>query len=484
MRQALHIFLKDSRQFRYPIGLLLAWTGLFAFSAGEPWPSDLPFEVVRLGHVGLIVQQLAPILFVGGWCCLVAQVVHADALSGERPFWLTRPYRRGSLAAAKALFVLAYVLVPFAVAQAVIVVSSGVPLGPVLTRLLWEQLLVAVIVVVPTAMVAAVTASLPQFVLALLLVAVAVFVPLTFGALDSWGPFDWVRNSVILGGSFVLGACVLVIQYARRRTARARVLGLGGVLALLVLILTLPWPAAHAFQARVANEWEGTLTAALAPPVPSATGMRPIGPRGLQLTFRFSGGPDGAAVVCEARQITLESANGRRWQSRTSRGVTLMTPESGCPVGLPVPASFLDAVGAEPVTLRAELYNTVFGPPRSVEVPLDTKVPTLTDFGACVASRRQGRFDPYVECRDAFREPRQLRWSAYTRRPGYSPFPADFRIYPVVRQWLPVTQPVIVTDPPSEGPKSVTLATRDPIAHVVSTVVAENLRLSDYEFRR
>src|SRR5262245_19425292 len=37
MRQAVHIFLKDSRQLRVPIALSLSWTTLFAATGVLPW---------------------------------------------------------------------------------------------------------------------------------------------------------------------------------------------------------------------------------------------------------------------------------------------------------------------------------------------------------------------------------------------------------------------------------------------------------------
>ena len=140
MREAVHIFLKDSRHLRLPIGLLLGWTAFLVLAGARPLPM-FQVEDQWTWLLAYYVPGLAPYACALGWGYLIAQVSHADALPGDRQFWLTRPYHRSSLAAAKALFVLAYITLPLAVAQIAIVMLRGLPLGPQLSGLVWDHLL-------------------------------------------------------------------------------------------------------------------------------------------------------------------------------------------------------------------------------------------------------------------------------------------------------------------------------------------------------
>jgi len=60
MRQALHIFLKDSRQLRYPIESLLAWTLAFVALGYEPWlrTGTLDSDVNFVRTVGTLLFPL------------------------------------------------------------------------------------------------------------------------------------------------------------------------------------------------------------------------------------------------------------------------------------------------------------------------------------------------------------------------------------------------------------------------------------------
>ena len=49
---------------------------------------------------------------------LIARLIHAETLPGDRQFWITRPYRWQSLLGAKVLFVLVFLNLPMTVADA------------------------------------------------------------------------------------------------------------------------------------------------------------------------------------------------------------------------------------------------------------------------------------------------------------------------------------------------------------------------------
>src|ERR1044071_985168 len=138
MRQAPHIFRKDVRYLWREICLVQAMAAIFAWSTPEA--------------IGLL---LFPAM---GY--LIARLVHAEALPGDRQFWITRPYRWQSLLAAKLLFILAFVNLPILLAQWRMVAAGGFPLAAYAPGMLWAQVLLILILSLPVAALAAVTRSI------------------------------------------------------------------------------------------------------------------------------------------------------------------------------------------------------------------------------------------------------------------------------------------------------------------------------------
>src|SRR6266536_3025901 len=103
MRQALHIFGKDVRYLWREICLVLGLAAIFAWT--NPW--------------------WMTILLLAAMSYLIARLIHAEAIPGDRQFWITRPYRWKSLLAAKLLFMLTFVNLPILLAQFGIVAAGG-----------------------------------------------------------------------------------------------------------------------------------------------------------------------------------------------------------------------------------------------------------------------------------------------------------------------------------------------------------------------
>jgi hypothetical protein len=146
MRQALHIFREDTRHLWCEIGLALLVTVLFTVS-------EIRHAIEGVGKSGYLGRYLLPL----AWWILIARVIHAEPLPGDRQFWLTRPYSRKSLLAAKALFILVWVNLPKLVADIVIVGAGAFSLRAELPGLLWSQVLLTAVFVLPMAALAAIT---------------------------------------------------------------------------------------------------------------------------------------------------------------------------------------------------------------------------------------------------------------------------------------------------------------------------------------
>src|SRR5882724_10800378 len=210
-QQALHIFRKDMRHLRFEIaGILLllivlvltgvqTWEGL---QARGGWNSDSegPLDV------------LLPI----AWSLLIARAIQTEALPGDRHFWLTRPYSRASLVLSKALFIGAFINLPFILAQATIVSLDGLPLFSNIDGLLWNQVLISVLLLLPVAAIAALTRNLAQFLPAVVLTAALLAGPVS--ERRSPGDLEWIRSSLGLSVAAVITAVVLWGQYRLRRS--------------------------------------------------------------------------------------------------------------------------------------------------------------------------------------------------------------------------------------------------------------------------
>src|SRR5579875_4566 len=119
MGQSLHIFRKDTRHLWPQIAVVLALTVAYA------WTQVL-FSPVFTDHLYLInrLASGAEIALPISWWILTAFLVHQENLLGDRQFWLTRPYRRTELFAAKILFLVAYVEVPLLLANCAILAAQ------------------------------------------------------------------------------------------------------------------------------------------------------------------------------------------------------------------------------------------------------------------------------------------------------------------------------------------------------------------------
>src|SRR3954447_19463806 len=100
MRQAIHIFRKDVRYVRNELCLVL---GLFAMYAWAATHTGFPMWAEVLCHIAAAY--------------LIARLIQAETLPGDKQFWLTRPYSRGSLITAKLLGILLLVNVPMFAAR-------------------------------------------------------------------------------------------------------------------------------------------------------------------------------------------------------------------------------------------------------------------------------------------------------------------------------------------------------------------------------
>ena len=460
MRQARHIFLKDVRYLRYQIILVLL------LALGLIWGG--PRQINGSGPIGILLIAAANFM--------IARLIHAEAIPGDRQFWVTRPYQWKSLLGAKLAFIFAFVQLPVLLAHLCVVLLSGFPLLSNVSGLLWTQLLITAFVSLPVAALAAMTGGLIQFVVAALtVIAVASgaysFLPF---ARANLGPVDWVRNSIVFLALLAIAISALYVQYRRRRTIVSRTFALSGLAIAALVYLSIPWPLAFAVQSRLSREPFDTkeLTISLDPSIRPRMG--PAGVRQLEVLIPITvrGVPSGVDFRADAVSVQLQSASGRSWKgdfyepagdSRTeSKERTVILRNTR-----PINDEEYEILRQGPVTARVALFLTAFGKPRTETIALQQRPVNVMDGLQCyeAASSRQGD----VFCRSAFRWPASLIdarvagsvASSFAQFISYSPFPANLSLQPVETRWASAytsTKPL--------DTREVTISLKEPVAHV------------------
>ena len=485
MREALHIFLKDSRYLRLPIVILVGWLALFVYANVTTLPVGTfgwPF-----GGPWYLFLQYSTFGFAVGWTYLIAQAIHADGPRGDHQFWLTRPYKRRNLLLAKTLFVLAYVTLPFALAQAAIVVLMGLPLGSHVPGVIVTQLMWLAVAFVPIAAAASMTSTLPQ-----LVIVVALGFPLfvAFRPFNALGSLSWVGTNLAIVAAAGVAILVIIHQVFRRRPTVSLLIGLAGILAVQGALTTVTWDSAYALQARVSTPVPVSVSGSLAPPDTDPTFNVDIDPAQYRLPFTFEGLAPDTLINCDGTQISLTTSSGERLTApvRPTNSRTATEASRGCSGIFTTSGAFRPFLDA-PITIDAVVYVTVFGDPQWTELGVNRPPILIPHAGLCQAVRREntaaGQFgSPYVgfECYRALRPNDALVTFAETRGgrsfdapfPDYSPWPGSLVIQPVTR--------MNATGANASG--TAWVATRTIRAHARIPVRREGVTLNDYRIRR
>jgi len=319
MKQILHIFWKDARRLWGEIFLSLAITACFVGGTVATLRNgDAPGGSVEV--LTLLLAMLVPV----GWWILATRVIHAERLVGDTQFWITRPYVWSNLLAAKALFLLAFLYLPFFIAQLVLLAEAGFPPQHYLAGILFNLLLLTGVCVLPLAAIATVTSSFARNTLTLLGILVG-FVAITGGGAilfgsQSDGPASHLGEYVCFTIAVVICCAAIVLQYARRRVwvARAVLLALPFVLGAALYL------ASRYDQARMDRVYSIAQSAtpirfSYVPGTNSSgnavsTTADPSVPVALDLSA--TGVAEGDAVIVDAVRADVTAPDGSRWTSQ------------------------------------------------------------------------------------------------------------------------------------------------------------------------
>jgi len=242
MKQIAAIFMKDARRFWPEIAVSLLLLALFVMVYPVTWQQNgMMAETFagsfRMGEGGRgFLAACLVVLVPISWLVLIARVVHCERLVGDTQFWLTRPYEWPKLLAAKALFLGAFLHLPFLLAQCVLLMEAGFNPVAYAAGLCLNLVLVTVILILPPVALSSLTRGFARLMLVLLGIVVIFVVVMVIGAylprVGNGGTPDLISGEIAFFVLLIGCAMVIWIMYARRRLRMGWLL-FGGSLLLL-----------------------------------------------------------------------------------------------------------------------------------------------------------------------------------------------------------------------------------------------------------
>jgi hypothetical protein len=387
MNQVLNIFRKDTRRFWPEILLSVVLTFAYAAASPNSWKA---FHDQNVQQRMMMITGALTFLMMTGWWLLIARVVHAETLVGDRQFWITRPYEWEKLLAAKVLFVAAWIGVPYLLAQFLVRAEAG--FSPIANApiLLLNLLMMSTAFLLPLFSVATVTANFARLTLTLL-ACLAILIGYTF--LTNGIPHGYIAsnpypNRVLYPLLFCGCAVAIALEYATRRVWASR-----AMLIVLPLLLALS-AAAHSRQSLVDRAYPRP-SAEVAPPVSFAltpSAARPIEARSyegwdyIDLPFRFSGVAEGYAVVTADMKFTLTAADGSQWTSPWQQTHDHIGPSGhGSILSLQMSPALYDRFKSGPVTLNITFALSHYQADTVTTMPFPTRDQVVPGVGTCTA---------------------------------------------------------------------------------------------------
>jgi hypothetical protein len=323
MSQIFHIFRKDVRHHWMEILLCQAALVAYCWDEVSHWGEGISY---RPKIQSIVIVVLLPLT----WGFLVFRVVQSETLVGDRQFWITRPYEWKRLLAEKILFVLVFLSCPLLIAGAALLIKAGFSPWPHMLGLLWMQLVMIELPMLPLMALAAVTRNLAQGLLALLAVVlymigmVALDSALTYLGFPS-GDLDVLQSIVVM----IVCVVAVGLQYTQRKTAQSRIWLAGGAFVAAILMPgngyyshgkdSYPLPAAGQIRSFHAEMDPVKLSAPKEPPEKNED-------VNFQIPLLTWGLPPDSLGSVRGVRITLEAPDGFRWNTGWRGRYLLLAP--------------------------------------------------------------------------------------------------------------------------------------------------------------
>jgi hypothetical protein len=388
--QILHIFKNDARHFWREITLTEALVVAYGWSQAIRFEeSGFSAFISGFSSSSLILAFLVPVSFI----FLILRAVHAECPVGDRQFWVTRPYDWRKLLAAKLLLLFTFINLPLFILQVFLLWRAGFWPPRYLLGLLGLQVLWIAFVFLPAATLAVVTASIGQFVLTVLgvllyLIAATVLV--------SKIPNIGVESAAGIPGSLSLDAVyaaffiVVLWQYARRRTARSRVVLLGLAAAVPLFFAATPYRTVIARLYPLPTSGQALpVRLAFDPAKPASLkgGYPEKNKVHIKLPLLVSGVAEGSMVSEAGRRESIEAPGGLRWESRWEDGHgSLLADRSHTSETIAIDKDFYERVKSVPVKIQITFALTLARATEVDHIVASAAPFTLPGDGRCLFS--------------------------------------------------------------------------------------------------
>jgi hypothetical protein len=412
MLQFFHILKKDIHCFRIEIAVVLlsalvsVWSGMVIGGVQQP-------------------MFLRLLLWVTG-TYLITGVIHAEAIPGDKLFWLTRPYHWKSLLAEKLIFLFLFVSLPPAILMFIALQEAGFSTLSTLPSLVVWEVLIFLVWILPVAALAAITDKLTSFVIALLFVgAVASAVPgLVSPGPDLPRPVAWVPPAVV-ALILVLGAIgILYVQYKERRTVFGR--GSAAVVVVLGVFVAVAMPLAVAMRVQSLFSTERIDHSSMSL---SMSGGAIENRNGVRFPLDLNGTPTGYEARVDALVGEVVVADGRTWDISSHRVESEdFIQEGPLRINAYTGHALVEETRGKAVTVRGSVYVTLFSAEKTWSIERLEATESIVDGVQCQRRPVVG----VITCMGLLGSPRGrlgLRFSdrgwVWTRlgKDSYSPFP-------------------------------------------------------------
>jgi hypothetical protein len=412
MNQIFNIFKKDIlhywRESAGSIALLAAFArydvrswanqGLGAYDAGT-------FLLHSIFSPGLI-DALLPL----SWAFVIVRVIQGESLVGDRQFWVTRPYEWKKLLVAKVIFILVVINLPLLITDIFLLARAGFPPTHYIVGLLWMQAMIGLLTLLIAAL-AAVTATVVQFGLALLVV---VLYLVGMGSLSGQIPSSSFSSSIGDAVQTVLlivtPLAVILLQYSRRKTAKSRLLIVGFAAVLLLILVATPYRTVVAHQyPRLQAGQQPPMQLALMPPDKQTDGSVSADEKEvqIQIPFTVSGIADDSIVTVSGVMVAIDAPDGLHWNSGwRSPGWSLFHENKAAPISFTLKKKLFERIESSPVRANISLALTVSRDQNRREFVVPQGEFAMPDVGFCFAGGLG--YEPDIECRSALRTPSSL----------------------------------------------------------------------------
>ncbi len=448
MRHTLHIFKKDSRHLWKEILVVTTMIAAFAYLGARSRPV-LTAYALPIDRLDAIYRLLLPL----AWWYLIAAVVHGEPISGDRQFWLTRPYRRGSLLAAKVLFVLVFLNLPMLLADCVILAAHGFKAWSYLPGLLVRQLLLLLVWFLPFLALATVTENLKQFLLLLVMIPVLYFIIAFVGRLPVFGLYghgEWIPISamivVVVVGTFL----ILRIQYLHRRTTLARGIAICALPLALVVPSFFPRPTAYAAQLALTHRQALPASVVLGLDLSRQDGQdrNSLVTDGeantveLDFPLRATGIPQDLDLIADHLAVKVRTPDGNSLNT-TWRSLMFSDRNGQLWMKVHIDEAVFQKLRRTTVTVRTSAYLTLLGNSRATLIPAGAKSMEVPGIGRC-SFLPDNMHEWVLFCQAPFRQPvdfcKAILGESEIRKfkealpigGSYSPYPAELEVSPLV----------------------------------------------------